>query len=93
MCNPGMTLKEPTGKVYNQLLPLQQLLRKPQRCAKPKGRVGDKRARADIAELGAAVVDGRNHAHDVSPFGLLKQIPEVSDDGAIWLRSYELQDV
>ena len=93
MCNPGMTLKEPTGKVYNRLLRLQQLLRKPQRRAEAKGGVLHERACADVSKIGATVVDGCDHAHDVSLFRLREQLAKVFNDGAILLRSYELQDV
>jgi len=93
MCNPGMTPKELTGKVYNRVLQLQQLLGKPQRCAEAKGRVLYERARADVSELRASVVDGRDHAHDVALFRLREQLAKVSNDGAILLRLYELQDV
>lgn len=75
------------------MLQLQQFLGKPQRGAEAQGGVGHQGASPYVSKLGAAIVDGRNHADDVAALRLLEQVFEVANDGAIWLRPYELQDV
>lgn len=93
MCNPGMTLEEPTGRVYNQPLRLQQSVRKPQRCAKAQGRIADEGAGTDVSELSSAVVHGCDDADDLAELSLLEQVFEVLNYCSIGLPPCELQDV
>lgn len=75
------------------MLWLQQFLGKPQRCTKAQCGVGHQGASPYVSKLGAAIVDGCNHADDVAALRLLEQVFEVLDYRLIGPRSYELQDV